>query len=304
MLHNLVNDILTRSVKNLIRKDLFNLYLYTSNLPLHKVLFKDKSKDDQVIRQRLASWPFLLSDIPNIESELRISLKPITLWSYPLIIANFIKNHSGLIFSIIGSPGAGKTTLANLVVKCLHSLDPSLKVLRISLEDFYLSKNIRKKKGIKWRAQPGSHDIDIAVQLLRQIKNRKQELAIPRFDFVTDDSCKPEIVQGPISIVIFEGWFIGKNDLGYERINEFVDYRIFLDCDIETAKRRRFSREMEINQIHNGVGGLSNSQLNDFWNEVLQPGINKWVLPLRSNSDLIIKLGNHDWEIATAKRQD
>jgi len=304
MKNHLVNEILSKYVKKLNSNEFYDLFSYTSNLPLHIALFGEQAKDERLIRQRLASWTSLLSNLKKAESELRVGLNPINIWSYPLIISQFIKNHPAMIFSIIGSPGAGKTTLANLVVKCLQSLDPGSKVLRISLEDFYFSKNIRKKRVIKWRALPGSHDIESCIQLLREIKNGKKELIVPRFDFNKDDSGEHEVVKGPISTVIFEGWFIGKNDLGYEKLNEFIDYRIFLDCDIEIAKRRRFSRESEINIISDGLGGFSKTELDTFWDEVLKPGINEWVLPLRSTSNLIIELGHQDWEIVTAKRND
>ncbi len=301
--HGKIDNILLKTIWHLSQRDLDYLFSYTSDMPLHKALFNNNNDSKETFDQRLRAWSIFLSNISEVNSDLLRKCRPSVIWSYSLVLAHFIKKLSGQIFSISGAPGVGKTTLTYLINLCIFSFDSKLKILQISLEDFYFSKKERERRKIKWRAQPGSHDIDKAVHIMKQVKDFEDKILVPRFDFVSDDSGEPEEVRGPISLILFEGWFIGKNDCGYEKINEYIDYRIYLDCPIETVRRRRFARERELYRRHKCAGGLSAKEMRIFWRDVLGPGIDKWVLPIRSNADLIIKLGAKDWEILGAHKR-
>jgi pantothenate kinase-related protein Tda10 len=160
----------------------------------------------------------------------------------------------------------------------------------VSLDDFYYSKAERLKRGLRFRAQPGSHDLEAAVRLLTAVRNHESLLNVPRFDHAADDSISPEQFNGPVSTLLFEGWFVGMRDHGYQPLAEQLDYLIYIDCPKQLARDRRFGREEQIRLASGGTRGLSQASMLEFWNEILEPGITRWVSPVREAANLVIQL--------------
>jgi D-glycerate 3-kinase len=121
-----------------------------------------------------------------------------------------------LIVGINGSQGSGKSTLADYLAAKL-STGYQLRTVAISLDDFYYSRQCRKLLAeqihpmLATRGVPGTHDLNLAVNTLQNLKAAKKTL-IPRFDKSLDD-IKPEIdlqrIEEPVDVVIFEGWCLG-----------------------------------------------------------------------------------------------
>jgi len=64
------------------------------------------------------------------------------------------------------------------------------------------------------RGVPGTHDIELALNVIRQLQaeSLEQPIAIPRFNKATDDpypESEWQIVTGARDIIILEGWFVG-----------------------------------------------------------------------------------------------
>mgnify|MGYP000317677483 CR=1 FL=1 len=141
-------------------------------------------------------------------------------WYVPLA-HEIAEHHDGgtLVIGIQGSQGSGKSTFA-LFLKHLLEDDHGLRTIEMSLDDFYLGHAERRKLATNvhplfaTRGVPGTHDVDLAMATIRDLKKQKegQTTLIPRFDKSTDDR-KPaaewDRVSGPIDIVILEGWCIG-----------------------------------------------------------------------------------------------
>ncbi|WP_239651506.1 hypothetical protein [Neosynechococcus sphagnicola] len=121
------------------------------------------------------------------------------------------------IQGILGGQGTGKTTLALLLKLILEHL--GYRVLTLSLDDLY--KTYRDRQQLRaadprliWRGPPGTHDIDLGIQVLDQLRQplAGQLIQVPRFDKSAwqgqGDRTSPEIIT-PVDIVLFEGWFVG-----------------------------------------------------------------------------------------------
>ena len=260
--------------------------------PLHLALFG--SEDEQhgsVLKERLAAWSSL--DIPRFPAPgaEMASLRPFAIWVYPMAIAQFIRSLPGKIFGFAGPPGSGKSTLVALLIPCLQALDCQIRVAGVSLDDFYLSREERARRGLRWRAQPGTHDIRSAVDLMQGVQEERGSLRIPRFDPRQDSPGTASQIQGALSLLLFEGWIVGMRDGGYEKLSEMVDFLIYLDYPLPLAKRRRLQRERELRSSSGQRGGFSAPEMLRFWHEVLEPGIEKWVLPIKEHADLVISLG-------------
>ncbi|WP_340678684.1 kinase [Paraglaciecola sp.] len=116
-----------------------------------------------------------------------------------------------------GCQGSGKSTLADFLQACL-SQQFNLKVVVLSLDDFYFDQRKRQSLAhtvhplFATRGVPGTHDTTMIQQVLNGLKQKNTQIPIPRFDKSTDNPY-PEaewpIIQGPVDVVIFEGWCWG-----------------------------------------------------------------------------------------------
>jgi uridine kinase len=264
------------------------MFYATSCRPLHRALFSSQLRQKELFHERFKAWPLLRKYVANTPAMHQIQMWVI--WEYMFGIAQFLRRQSGMIFGIAGGAGAGKTTLATLVCECLHALDPSARSIHISLDDFHLPESARQEKGIRWRSVPGTHNVGLAASTLNQIRNGASRIQIPRYDNNVDDVTHFDVVDGPVSIALFEGWLVGKRDEGYEAIARELDFLIYLDCPIELARKRRFARAYARLAGHDEpTREKMKAEMKQFWDEVQSPGYYRWVLPVRNFADLTIQ---------------
>ncbi|MCR8923808.1 kinase [Dasania sp. GY-MA-18] len=121
-----------------------------------------------------------------------------------------------LTLGINGSQGSGKTTMAAYLHTVLTH-QHKLKVVSLSLDDFYLSKSARLQLAqtvhplLATRGVPGTHDIALALTTLADLK-KPGRVAIPRFNKASDDCVAREqwaSINAPVDIIILEGWCLG-----------------------------------------------------------------------------------------------
>ena len=122
-----------------------------------------------------------------------------------------------LFVGINGCQGSGKSTLAKFLSDTIKN-DHDLKVLSVSLDDFYLSQQERQKLShdihplLKTRGVPGTHNVELMKNTLEKLAQRQTNFKVPQFD-KTSDNPFPEsewiLIAEPIDIVIFDGWCWG-----------------------------------------------------------------------------------------------
>jgi D-glycerate 3-kinase len=150
------------------------------------------------------------------------------------------------IQGILGGQGTGKTTLATVCCLILSKL--GYQTLSFSLDDLYKTYAERQRlqaedSRLIWRGPPGTHDVELGIELLDQLRqpNLHPSISVPRFDKSAwngaGDRTTPELVQD-IDIVLFEGWFVGVRP-----IDATVFDTIAL-APIQTAGDRTFARDM------------------------------------------------------------
>lgn len=120
-----------------------------------------------------------------------------------------------LVVGICGPQGSGKSTLAALVARLLAAR--GLKVATLSIDDLYRTKAERARLArevhplLATRGVPGTHDPALGLAVLEAL-GRRETTALPRFDKAADDRA-PETswprVEGPIDVVLLEGWCVG-----------------------------------------------------------------------------------------------
>ena len=185
------------------------------------------------------------------------------------------------IFGISGPAGAGKSTVAAAVAESLVTV--GMRAVALSLDDFYLPRQDRERRGLKWRAAPGSHDLDLMVRTLAAIEEGAEPLLLPRFDASRDDRTAEERLDQPPDVVVFDGWILGYDDQGYERVLPYLDWHLHLAVPPEVAKERRFGRER-------AGGAFTEEEMQRFWDEVLGPGMDTWVRASAEHADIVVEL--------------
>ncbi len=139
---------------------------------------------------------------------------------------------SPFVLGINGAQGSGKSTLAKILKQILVS-EFKLSVVILSIDDLYLSKNDRLKLSksthplLATRGVPGTHDITLGINLLKQLKAGHQfPIQIPAFDKFNDDRADPihwQTINHQPDIILFEGWCVGATAENEDSLNAPVN---------------------------------------------------------------------------------
>ncbi|WP_420832755.1 glycerate kinase [Nostoc edaphicum] len=150
-----------------------------------------------------------------------------------------------LIQGILGGQGTGKTTMSKVLSLILDRL--GYRTVSLSLDDLYKTYSDRllltqQDPRLIWRGPPGTHDIDLGLKVLDQIRQSQSPVMVPRFDKSAfggaGDRTTPEIVTN-IDIVLFEGWFVGVRPIN-------ADVFDTAPPPILTDEDRAFARDMNL----------------------------------------------------------
>lgn len=149
---------------------------------------------------------------------------------------------SPIFVALQGPQGSGKTSLTERVREWLiedNEDHTPFRVATLSIDDLYLPHAQLDaltfahpdNPFLKGRGLPGTHDITLGLSLLRSLKeiNRSptNDIRIPRFDkslFDGEGDRLPEsewtFVQGPLDVVLLEGWCVGFYPQSHQYIEE------------------------------------------------------------------------------------
>lgn len=131
------------------------------------------------------------------------------------IVARAVKGWLGprpLILGICGAQGSGKSTLARGLVETV-----AVRAATLSLDDLYFGKVARAGMArdihalLATRGVPLTHDITLGCAILDAVR-AGQAVRLPRFDKASDEplpEAQWEAVDGPLDLLILEGWCIG-----------------------------------------------------------------------------------------------
>ncbi|PSN18696.1 glycerate kinase [filamentous cyanobacterium CCP5] len=148
-----------------------------------------------------------------------------------------------LIYGLLGGQGTGKTTLSRILQQLLRAM--GRRMVGFSIDDIYKTYADRQQirhqdPRLIWRGPPGTHDIALGVETLKQVRNSQGPVAFPRFDKSRHggegDRCAPEIIEA-VDIVLFEGWFLGVRPL------PAMDWRQ-APFPIQSESDRHFAQDM------------------------------------------------------------
>nr|AAL16169.1 At1g80380/F5I6_13 [Arabidopsis thaliana] len=230
---------------------------------------------------------------------------PVFIWCEDQIALHNSKFKDGddvppLVIGFSAPQGCGKTTL-------VFALDYLFKTTKkkpatISVDDFYLTAEgqaeLRKKNPgnalLEYRGNAGSHDLKLSVETLEALSKLTKEglkMKVPRYNKSAysgrgdraDSSTWPE-VEGPLSVILFEGWMLGFKPLPadvvkavdpqlevvnknleayYDAWDKYIDAWVVIKIQ-DPSYVYRWRLQAEIAMRQDGQAGMSDEEVNDF----------------------------------------
>eukprot|EP00873_Tetraselmis_striata_P028065 jgi/Tetstr1/448329/TSEL_035613.t1 len=148
---------------------------------------------------------------------------PVYMWQVKQMRAHAEKGTGKpLVVGISAPQGCGKTTL----VTCLEELMAieGIRAASISVDDFYLTNKDQTALAeanpsnplLQYRGNAATHDMALGTTTLAQLTSAEGPVRVPRYDKSkfsgrgdrAEETAWPE-VQGPLDVVLFEGWMSG-----------------------------------------------------------------------------------------------
>lgn len=159
-------------------------------------------------------------------------------------VARRRKNQKRVILGIVGSPGSGKSTVAQQIVEALGA-----EAQLLPMDGFHLAQSVLADLGLAHlKGAPETFDSAGFLSLLERVKSQGDDEVIyaPRFERKIEEpiACALPIRPGT-SIIIVEGNYLLLDDPEWRSVRSFLDFSCFLLVENELRESRLLARHME-----------------------------------------------------------
>jgi D-glycerate 3-kinase len=152
-----------------------------------------------------------------------------------------------LLVGINGAQGSGKSTVCRFLEVLLA--ERGLVAVTLSLDDLYLTRAERQAAAaaihplFATRGVPGTHDVPLGMAVLDRLL-AGEPADLPRFDKAADDRASASRhVEGPVDVVLLEGWCIGAAPQSSDALGEPLN-DLERDEDSDGTWRRDVNRRL------------------------------------------------------------
>jgi pantothenate kinase len=164
----------------------------------------------------------------------------------PNQLASLLREKSGkalrFMVGIAGAPASGKSTLAEELRDALIALGESAIV--VPMDGFHFDDAVLNKRGHRARkGAPHTFDVHGFEILLKRIKAREPEIAIPVFDRTQELSrAAADIVTDEAKFIIVEGNYLLLKQKPWNHLKPLFDITIFVSEPVEELEQRLVKR--------------------------------------------------------------
>lgn len=189
-----------------------------------------------------------------------------------------------VVVLIAGGSCSGKTTVIAERVKV--KFDPNVRIL--SIDDYYHGKTFMEaqaecKKPINWD-QPEAVNLDLLRDHLEKLK-RGETIQKPVYDLESSEPTEIESFD-PAQVILVEGLFALTG-----KLKKIGDIKVFIDIAPNVVFARRISRDLKRT-------GKKPGEIASYVSETVRPQYRRYVMPTRSNADLIINNSRYNPAVA------
>ncbi len=218
------------------------------------------------------------------------------------------KKSCPFIIGVAGSVSSGKSTMSNTFLELIKHWQRPAQVTLISTDNFLLSnqqlqeRNILNRKGF-----PESYNNDLLLKSLSAIKNRQLPIKIPVYSHSVYDIVANQYTEitHDTDVVIVEGIntlqdICSPNSSSAVTINDFLDYKIYVDAQEETLLAWYLDRFMNLWQaahhdehnyyrkfIHMSEAEVRELAINT-WNSINLVNLHQYIKPTKNKANLIL----------------
>lgn len=161
---------------------------------------------------------------------------PVYVWCEKQLDRHKKSGKSGpLVLGISAPQGCGKSTLCEQLEALFNHYGHN--AASISIDDFYrtrqdqlrIAEEYQGNRLLEMRGNAGSHDVELGTETLKALQKattKDSRVSLPRYDKSAfqgkgdraDASTWPQ-VQGPVEVVLFEGWMLGFSSVGKKAVS-------------------------------------------------------------------------------------
>ncbi|GES50616.1 nucleoside triphosphate hydrolase [Rhizobium sp. NBRC 114257] len=151
-------------------------------------------------------------------------------------------NAKRFLVAIAGPPGAGKSTLADNVVKALKARGESAEVL--PMDGFHMDNAVLIEKGLlKRKGVPDSFDVRAFLDIVKAVRAADQEVLVPVFDRSREIAiASARIVSADHRFIVIEGNYLLFSQGKWAELEGMFDYSIMLAPPMEVLEERLWAR--------------------------------------------------------------
>ena len=181
------------------------------------------------------------------------------------------------LIGITGGSGGGKTSVANVLYRCLGIEN----CLLFSMDTYYKNLTPEQEKNLNNYNfdTPDALDLDLLSEHLTSLMNWKS-IEMPTYDFATNKRQEETIHLKPNKFIIFEG-ILAFHD---KRMRDLMDLKLFIDLDDDIRLSRRIYRDI-ISR------GRKMKDVIERYHKFVKPAYNTFIKPTKAYADIIIPRG-------------
>jgi uridine kinase len=181
------------------------------------------------------------------------------------------------LIGITGGSGGGKTSVANVLYRCLGIEN----CLLFSMDTYYKNLTPEQEKNLNNYNfdTPDALDLDLLSEHLTSLMNWKS-IEMPTYDFATNKRQKETVHLKPNKFIIFEG-ILAFHD---KRMRDLMDLKLFIDLDDDIRLSRRIYRDI-ISR------GRKMKDVIERYHKFVKPAYNTFIKPTKAYADIIIPRG-------------
>lgn len=150
-----------------------------------------------------------------------------------------------LVVAIAGAPGAGKSTLAESLCEQLTARGERVAV--VPMDGFHFDDRVLVARGLLPRkGAPETFDVAGFAHLMRRLRNREPDIAIPVFDRTIEIArAGAAIVPADTRIILAEGNYLLLDEAPWAGLAGAFDLTVWLDVPLDELERRLVQRWLD-----------------------------------------------------------